>query len=102
MKRGAGGRKEINRTNLSKEAMAEGPQKPVGSEQLKLLKARAAYPVFDSEAKITVSAEGSQTLCLGARRTESPAGRRSGHLRLLWLLSPTRPPAKSSLKWNSK
>ena len=61
MKRaGAGGHKEINRTNLSKEAMAEGLQKPVVQEQLKLLKARAAYPVFDSEAKITVSAEGSQ------------------------------------------
>lgn len=57
---GAGGHKEINRTNLSKEAMAEGLQKPVVQEQLKLLKARAAYPVFDSEAKITVSAEGSQ------------------------------------------
>ena len=54
MKRaGAGGHKEINRTNLSKQAMAEGLQKPVVQEQLKLLKARAAYPVFDSEAKIT-------------------------------------------------
>ena len=30
---GAGGHKEINRTNLSKEAMAEGLQKPVVQEQ---------------------------------------------------------------------
>lgn len=61
MKRaGAGGHKEINRTNLSKEAMAEGLQKPVVQRQLELLKARAAYPVFGQDANISVSAEGSK------------------------------------------
>ncbi len=57
---GAGGHKEINRTNLSQEDMAAGLQRPVVLRQLELLKMRASYPVFDSGAAITASAEGSR------------------------------------------
>lgn len=56
---GAGGHKEINRTNLSKEAMAAALEKPVVQRQLKLLKLRADCPVFQEGAAITVKAEGS-------------------------------------------
>lgn len=56
---GAGGHKEINRTNLSKEAMAAALEKPVVHRQLELLKLRADCPVFQEGAAITVKAEGS-------------------------------------------
>lgn len=55
---GAGGHKEINRTNLSKKDVAMGLEKPVVQKQLELLKTRASYPVFGSDAQITVKAEG--------------------------------------------
>lgn len=56
---GAGGHKEINRTNLSKETMAAALEKPVVQRQLELLKLRADCPVFQEGAAITVKAEGS-------------------------------------------
>ena len=56
---GAGGHKEINRTNLSKEAMAAALEKPVVQRQLELLKLRTDCPVFQEGAAITVKAEGS-------------------------------------------
>lgn len=56
---GAGGHKEINRTNLSKEAMAAALEKPVVQRQLELLKLRADCPVFQEGAAITVKVEGS-------------------------------------------
>ena len=56
---GAGGHKEINRTNLSKEAMTAALEKPVVQRQLELLKLRAYCPVFQEGAAITVKAEGS-------------------------------------------
>lgn len=56
---GAGGHKEINRTNLSKEAMAAALEKPVVQRQLELLKLRADCPVFQEGTAITVKAEGS-------------------------------------------
>ncbi len=57
---GAGGHKEINRTNLSKQDVAAGLEKPVVQKQLELLKARASYPVFGPDAQITVKAEGTK------------------------------------------
>ena len=59
---GAGGHKEINRTNLTKEAMAAGLEQPVVLQQLELLKLRASYPVFSQDSQISVAAEGSK-LC---------------------------------------
>ena len=57
---GAGGHKEINHTNLSKEDMAAGLEKPVVQKQLELLKMRATYPVFGPDAQITVTWAGSK------------------------------------------
>lgn len=57
---GAGGHKEINRTNLSKEDMAAGLEKPVVQKQLELLKMRATYPVFGPNAQIAVTWAGSK------------------------------------------
>ena len=57
---GAGGHKEINRTNLSKEDMAAGLEKPVVQKQLELLKMRATYPVFGPDAQIAVTWAGSK------------------------------------------
>ena len=57
---GAGGHKEINRTNLSPEAVNAKLDLPVVRDQLRLLKMRASYPVFAQDAAISVSWEGSQ------------------------------------------
>jgi sucrose phosphorylase len=57
---GAGGHKEINRTNLTKEAIAAGLEKPVVQKQLELLKMRASYPVFSQDSYISVETEDSK------------------------------------------
>lgn len=51
---GAGGHKEINRTNLTTEQMEEALKKPVVARQLELLRLRSTCPAFadDSEYKI--------------------------------------------------
>lgn len=59
-KAGAGGHKEINRTNLRREDIEEGLQKPVVKGQLELLRMRAQQPVFAPDAEITVQAQGSR------------------------------------------
>ncbi|WP_322181281.1 alpha-amylase family glycosyl hydrolase [Neglectibacter caecimuris] len=65
MKRaGAGGHKEINRTNLTERDVREGLQKPVVQKQLQLLRLRANCPAFHPEAEISAKAAGSGlTLC---------------------------------------
>lgn len=60
MKAGAGGHKEINRTNLSPEAVEEKLQLPVLSEQLKMLRFRSTFPAFDFDSEIQVKSEGSK------------------------------------------
>ncbi len=57
---GAGGHKEINRTNLSLEDIAAGLEKPVVQKQLELLKMRSSQPVFSPEAEISAEAQGSR------------------------------------------
>ena len=56
---GAGGHKEINRTNLTEQAMAAGLSRPVVQRQLSLLKLRSSCPAFHPAAQIDVRAEGS-------------------------------------------
>ena len=61
---GAGGHKEINRTNLSAEDIRSAMERGVVREQLELLRMRSAYGVFCPEAAVTADAEGSRiTLC---------------------------------------
>lgn len=55
---GEGGHKEINRTNLTNEAIAWGLQKPVVRKQLELLKFRSACPAFTAGAQVAVTCDG--------------------------------------------
>ena len=56
---GAGGHKEINRTNLTLDQIKEAMNKEVVKEQLKLLKMRNTNPAFGFNAKLDVQTEGS-------------------------------------------
>ncbi len=56
---GAGGHKEINRTNLSKEQITEALKKDVVKEQLRLLKFRNTDPAFGFGSELNISSEGS-------------------------------------------
>ena len=60
---GAGGHKEINRTNLSAEEAAGRLEWPVVARQLELLRMRNTFPVFCEGAAITTQTEGSR-LCI--------------------------------------
>ncbi|MDF1489021.1 alpha-amylase family protein [Tessaracoccus caeni] len=51
---GAGGHKEINRTNLSPETVAEGLQRPIVAQQLELLRFRNHCPAFGFDATCTI------------------------------------------------
>ncbi len=59
---GAGGHKEINRSNLSVTQMNELLEKDVVKKQLELLKFRASFPAFAFDSKIDVQAEGSSIM----------------------------------------
>ena len=54
---GAGGHKEINRSNLSSAQVKEAMEKEVVQEQLELLRLRNSHPAFSSDAEITVKGE---------------------------------------------
>ncbi|WP_035791527.1 alpha-amylase family glycosyl hydrolase [Butyrivibrio sp. AE3006] len=56
---GAGGHKEINRTNLSNEAIKEMMKKPVVLKQLELLRLRNTNPAFGFDAKLSITQDGS-------------------------------------------
>ena len=56
---GAGGHKEINRTNLTKEQMEEMLKKPVVQKQLELLRLRNTNPAFGFESELDIREEGS-------------------------------------------
>ncbi len=55
---GAGGHKEINRTNLSLEAINDAMNKDVVKKQLELLRFRNTNPAFGFEAKLDIKTEG--------------------------------------------
>lgn len=55
---GESGHKEINRTNLSKEDIAEGLKKPIVQKQLELIRMRNRLKAFDESAQIKVFCEG--------------------------------------------
>ena len=56
---GAGGHKEINRTNLTKEDMEEMMKKPVVEKQLELLRIRNTNPAFGFDSTLTMDKQGS-------------------------------------------
>lgn len=55
---GAGGHKEINRTNLSLEAINDAMNKDVVKKQLELLRFRNTNPAFCFDAKLDIKTEG--------------------------------------------
>lgn len=57
---GAGGHKEINRTNLTTEQMEEALKQPVVEKQLEMLRFRSTCPAFSKESRITVNSEESK------------------------------------------
>ncbi len=57
---GAGGHKEINRTNLSNEKIAEMMKKPVVQKQLELLRLRNTNPAFGFDSKLDIRQDGSK------------------------------------------
>lgn len=54
---GAGGHKEINRTNLTAEQMEKALKQPVVARQLELLHFRNTCPAFAMDSKITINSE---------------------------------------------
>ena len=59
---GAGGHKEINRTNLSNQQVGDGLRQPIVRRQLELLRFRNAFPAFGFDAELEVTQEGEHTL----------------------------------------
>jgi len=62
LRAGAGGHKEINRTNLSKKQIETALDMDVVQRQLALLRFRNAFPAFGFEAKLTLTQESESTL----------------------------------------
>lgn len=54
---GAGGHKEINRTNLTREQMEEGLKRRVVQKQISMLRFRNQFPAFSFESEFTVRCE---------------------------------------------
>ncbi len=59
---GAGGHKEINRSNLSPEAMEEALGREVVQKQLELLRLRNTHPAFGFDSELDVSCEGNKLI----------------------------------------
>ena len=57
---GAGGHKEINRTNLTCSDIAAGMKKPIVQKQIELLRMRNQFPVFSANAKIVAEMNGTK------------------------------------------
>jgi len=62
LRAGAGGHKEINRTNLSNEQIETALDMDVVQRQLALLRFRNRFPAFGFDAKLTLTQEGESTL----------------------------------------
>lgn len=60
---GAGGHKEINRTNLTTEQMGEALKKPVVARQLELLRFRSTCPAFADDSEYKIECEG-KNICI--------------------------------------
>lgn len=57
---GAGGHKEINRTNLTKEGVEKGLQKEIVRKQLEMLRFRSTFPAFSFESEFTMRSYGTK------------------------------------------
>lgn len=59
---GAGGHKEINRTNLSKEQIESALEKSVVKKQLEMLRFRSLFPGFSFDSTIKIEVNGSHMI----------------------------------------
>ena len=57
---GAGGHKEINRTNLTTKEMEAGLQREVVQKQLEMLRFRNTFSVFSNDSEFTMKCDGSK------------------------------------------
>ena len=57
---GAGGHKEINRTNLSKQQIEEALEKAVVQKQLDMLRFRSMFPAFSFDSEINITSDNGQ------------------------------------------
>ena len=57
---GAGGHKEINRTNLTTKEMEAGLQRNIVLKQLEMLRFRHTFPVFSNESEFSMKCSGSK------------------------------------------
>ena len=57
---GAGGHKEINRTNLTTKEMEAGLQRDIVLKQLEMLRFRHTFPVFSNESDFSMKCSGSK------------------------------------------
>ena len=57
---GAGGHKEINRTNLTAKEMEAGLQRDIVLKQLEMLRFRHTFPVFSNESEFSMKCTGSK------------------------------------------
>ena len=57
---GAGGHKEINRTNLTAKEMEDGLQRDIVLKQLEMLRFRHTFPVFSNESDFSMKCSGSK------------------------------------------
>ena len=62
LRAGAGGHKEINRTNLTRERVEEALATDIVQRQLALLRFRNAFPAFGFDAKLQLTQENESTL----------------------------------------
>ena len=57
---GAGGHKEINRTNLTTKEMEDGLQRNIVLKQLELLRLRSTFSVFSNDSEFTMKCDESK------------------------------------------
>ena len=57
---GAGGHKEINRTNLTAKEMEEGLQTEIVQKQLEMIRFRHTFPAFSNESEFSMKCSGSK------------------------------------------
>ncbi|QFJ54635.1 glycosidase [Pseudobutyrivibrio xylanivorans] len=68
---GAGGHKEINRTNLSMEQIESQLQKEVVKKQIELLQLRKSHPAFGFDSKLSIDTEGSVVTFTWSKGTDT-------------------------------
>ena len=67
---GAGGHKEINRTNLTTKEMEDGLQKEIVKKQLELLRLRSTFEVFSNDSEFTMKCDESKIFMEWKNREE--------------------------------